>query len=105
MSATSIPAVQTLDDLREYITGVLCEYDQLQPGAYPVTQQLLTRGGVACGVYFCLHGPRAVRYTAIWETDQNSVLFYNSSGERFQRTKLVAAPDLHAEVRRQTTAA
>ena len=31
--------------------------------------------------HFCLHGPRAVKLSAIWETDANTILFYGSRGE------------------------
>jgi hypothetical protein len=32
---------------------------------------------------FCLHGPRAVKMTAIWEKDRNRVLFYGPTGKRY----------------------
>jgi hypothetical protein len=35
-----------------------------------------------------------VKFSAIWETQQNSVLFYGSGGERIGRTQLVEAPQL-----------
>jgi hypothetical protein len=34
--------------------------------------------------------------SAIWETNRNTILFYDSSGERFQRVQLIAAPALEA---------
>ena len=37
---------------------------------------------------FCQVGPRAVRLTAIWEAAQRTVLFYDSTGERFHRVRL-----------------
>jgi len=52
------------------------------------------RAGKPCGIYFCLHGPRATKFTAIWETDRNQVLFYGSRGERILRTQLLEAPVL-----------
>ena len=87
-------AVQTLDELREYVNETLCRYDQLLPGAFSMTQRMLTRAGKPCGVYFCLHGPRAVKYTAIWETHQQTILFYGPTGERFQKVQLEQAPIL-----------
>jgi hypothetical protein len=54
------------------------------------------RGGKPCGLYFCLHGPRAVTFSAIWETANNTVLFYDSSGERFQKTQLVSPAEAAA---------
>jgi hypothetical protein len=50
-------------------------------------------------MYFCLHGPRAVHLTAIWETDRNTILFYGSRGERAHRTRLIEAPAIEAVVR------
>jgi hypothetical protein len=34
---------------------------------------------------FCLHGPRSVKLTAVWETISNTVLFYDSTGQRRQK--------------------
>ncbi len=59
-----------------------------------MTERILVRGGKPCGIYFCLHGPRSVQVTAIWETDRNTVLFYNCSGERFHKALLVQSPCL-----------
>jgi hypothetical protein len=88
--------MQNLDNLRAYVNEVLCEFSQLEVGAFPVTERILTRGGSPCGIYFCLHGPRAVKLSAIWETNQNTILFYGSNGERFHRVQLVEAPELEA---------
>lgn len=91
---TRYQQIDNLNDLREYIYLTLCEHSQLQIGVYDMTERILVRGGTPCGLYFCLHGPRRLRSTAIWETDRNQVLFYGSDGERFQRTQLVEAPRL-----------
>ena len=86
--------LQNLDNLREYVNEVLCEHNQLEIGAFPITERILVRSGRPCGIYFCLHGPRAVKFSAIWETNQNTILFYGSDGERFLRVQLVEAPQL-----------
>lgn len=86
--------IHSLDDLRGYVNETLCEHYQLQMDAFEMTERVLRRGGRPCGVYFCLHGPRAAKFTAIWETERNQILFYGSSGERFQRTQLLEAPSL-----------
>jgi hypothetical protein len=59
-----------------------------------MTERVLVRGGKPCGIFFCLHGPRSVKFSAIWETTQNQILFYDSNGERFQKTQLLEAPTL-----------
>jgi len=81
--------IESLDQLREFVYGTLCEDGLFEPGVFPMTEQILVRGGRPCGIHFCLHGPRQVRFSAIWETDRNSVLFYGSSGQRIHKTQLV----------------
>jgi len=86
---------QRLDDLpaiRRFVTETLCEKDQLEARFFPLSEQVLVRRGAPCGVYFCLHGPRSLRLTAVWETDSNTILFYGSRGERFRKTQLIAPP-------------
>lgn len=85
---------RTLDELRRYVIGVLCEQDQLEPDAFPFTERLLVQNNKPCGVYYCLHGPRQVKFSAVWDAARNVVLFYGASGERFQMTRLLEAPAL-----------
>lgn len=86
--------IQDLSDLRHYVHHTICNQNQLEPGAFEVTERILVRNEQPCGIFFCLHGPRSVRLTAIWETDRNTILFYSSSGQRVQKTQLVHAPSL-----------
>ncbi len=86
--------IQDLGDLRHYVHETICHQNQLEPGAFAVSERILVRGRRPCGIFFCLHGPRSVKLTAIWETDRNTVLFYSSSGERVLKTQLVHAPAL-----------
>ena len=91
---TSSPVIRTLDDLRDYINTILCQHNQLEIGAFPLTERILIRADRPCGIYFCLHGPRAVKFSAIWENQRNTVLFYGSTGERFHKIQLIEAPHL-----------
>jgi hypothetical protein len=84
--------IHSFAELHDYVNQTICQHYQLKLDAYPLTERTLTRSGRPCGIYFCLHGPRAVKFIAIWETDSNSILFYGSDGERFQRTRLTDAP-------------
>jgi len=84
--------MQNLNDLRDFIQKTLCDQNELELNAFPMSERILMRSGRPCGMYFCLHGPRAVKFSAIWETDKNSILFYGATGERFQKVQLVAAP-------------
>jgi hypothetical protein len=71
MVTNIIHPIDNLNELRAYVNATLCEIFQLQPGAFPMIEKVLHRAGKPCGIYFCLHGPRAVRFTAIWETENN----------------------------------
>ena len=86
--------IDNLTDLRAYIQNTICQQNELQAGAFDITERILIRGRRPCGIFFCLHGPRSVKLTAIWETDRNTVLFYSSSGERVCKTQLAQAPIL-----------
>ena len=96
---TSSPVIQTLDQLRDYVNTTLCRHNQLEIGVFPLTQRVLVRAQRPCGIYYCLHGPHSAKFSAIWETQHNTVLFYASSGERIEKVQLVEAPRL------ETTAA
>jgi hypothetical protein len=86
------------EQIRNYVLETLSRLELLKSDCCHLTVRLLSRAGRPCGVYFCLHGPRAVRLSAIWETDSNSILFYGSRGERVGRTQLVEAPELPTTV-------
>jgi len=94
MTSTSAcaPENRSFEDLRNYIYETICEHFHLQPGAFSLTQRILTRGGKICGVFFCVHGPRSVKFSAIWELEHNQILFYNPAGVRFLRVQLPYLP-------------
>ncbi|MDX1965272.1 MAG: hypothetical protein SFX18_19155 [Pirellulales bacterium] len=78
--------------LRQLILTTLCEHEQFEPDAFPLTAQSLIRQGKVCGLFFCLHGPRSVRITAIWESAANVVYCYGANGERFATLQLASTP-------------
>jgi hypothetical protein len=86
--------IDNLNDLRAYVQNTICYQNELQVGAFDITERILVRGRRPCGIFFCLHGPRSVKLTAIWETDRNTILFYSSSGERTFKIQLIQAPVL-----------
>ena len=86
------PQLNDYDQLRRYVYETLCQQSELEPGVFPLTEKALLRGGRPCGVSFCLHGPRSVKTTAIWETDCQTVLFYDATGERIGKIKLAQSP-------------
>ncbi len=93
---TRLQKMESLGDLRQYVHESLCEQNELERGAFPMTERILLRSGKPCGVYFCLHGPRSAKFSAIWETECNRILFYGSTGERLSKVQLVEAPRLEA---------
>lgn len=95
---TEILRLEDFIALRKYVNETLCSKDQLETDHFPLSERILVRQGAPCGVYFCLHGPRSLCLTAIWETDGNTILFYGSRGERFRTTKLIAAPRIENDL-------
>jgi hypothetical protein len=95
---TPSAVIKNLDELRAYVKNILCLENQLESDAFPLTERILIRADRPCGVFFCLHGPRGVKFSAIWETQRNTVLFYGSTGERFGKIQLVEAPRLEPAV-------
>jgi hypothetical protein len=85
-----------LSSLREFVSNTLCQQNDFEMGVFKVTERLLVRHKRPCGIFFCLHGPRSVKLTAVWEIENNSILFYGSTGERVQKTTLSSAPALEA---------
>ncbi|MEN6458125.1 MAG: hypothetical protein ABFC63_04285 [Thermoguttaceae bacterium] len=86
--------IASVHDLRDYVNKTICSRFELREGAFTLSQRVLMRGNKPCGMYFCLHGPRATKFIAIWETDRNQVLFYGTRGERVLKTQLLDVPSL-----------
>lgn len=86
----------TFDLLKKFVYQTLCHHEQLEIGVFPMTEKILTRRTVPCGVYFCLHGPRSVKFTAIWDADRNTILFYGATGERFMKREWTSETPLLA---------
>lgn len=84
--------IKTIQQLRQFVSHTLCQQNNFEEGIFQVTERILTQGERLCGIFFCLHGPRSVKLTAVWETQTNSILFYGSTGERFRKATLAQAP-------------
>lgn len=81
-------AIGSVEHLRRFVHETLCHQNELEVNFFQVTERVLLRGGKPCGLYFCLHGPRSTKFTAIWEMERNTVLFYGSAGQRLHRAQL-----------------
>ncbi len=97
MQLTTSAELDDLCQLRQYVSHTLCRENNIEVGVFQITERLLKRRGRPCGIYFCLHGPRSVKLTAIWETEKNTILFYGSTGERFKQTKWNDSPNNHTD--------
>lgn len=84
--------INNIQQLRNFVSYTLCKQNDLEEGIFQITERVLTRAQNVCGVLFCLYGPRSVKLTAVWEKEGNSILFYGSTGERFQKTELESEP-------------
>jgi hypothetical protein len=90
-----IPVVSlpSLEELYHHVRHVLCSHDNLDPAQTPLFQALITRSRRPCGLFFQAQGPRLLRTTAIWVSEENRLLFYDSTGLRFAEARLCEAPD------------
>lgn len=88
--AVSLP---TLEELRQYVLQTLCAHDHLDPEQTPLYQGLVTRHGKPCGLFFQVQGPRMMKNYAVWAGEENRILFYDSTGLRFDQIQLSDAPD------------
>ena len=69
-------------NIREIVEEEICCKNQLLPKAFPLTEKLLRKQGNPCGIFYCLHGPRSIRLTAVFDIETARVLFYDSTGQR-----------------------
>jgi hypothetical protein len=89
----AVVCLASLDALRAYVRQTLCAHDQLDAESTPMQQSVITRSGRSCGLFFSLHGPRMVKTYAVWAGEENRILFYDSTGQRFAEVRLSEAPD------------
>ena len=86
-------ATPQIEQLRKLVSKVLCKQSDFEEGIFKISERTLKRGQDACGIFFCLHGPRSVKLTAVWECKDNSIRFYGSNGEKFKTIYLDSGDD------------
>ena len=84
-------ATPSIEQLRQLVSKVLCSQSDFEEDIFRLSEKLLKKGQEICGIFFCLHGPRSVKLTAVWESQENSIRFYGSNGEKFKTINLEAA--------------
>jgi hypothetical protein len=85
-------ACAAMEELVAYVHRVLCEKDALDPAQTPLFRTPLRKGNRLCGLIFHVEGPRLLRTSAVWSADDDRVIFYDSTGLRFQETRLSESP-------------
>jgi hypothetical protein len=88
-----VACLPTLEELKRHVLYKLCERDNLDPAQTPLRQAVITRRGQPCGLFFQAQGPRLLKNYAVWAGDENRILLYDASGERFGEIRLSEAPD------------
>ncbi len=93
MVSKTVSSIESLSDLKFFVYQTLCRDHELLMNAFPTSETVLKRGrkhegAQSCGIMFCLHGPRAVKFSAIWEKQNNRILFYGPSGRRYLQVEL-----------------
>jgi hypothetical protein len=89
-----VVALPNLVEMRRFVKSILCERDNLDLGQTPLFEAPLKKDGRVCGLYFEVHGPRLLRSSAIWTEEENRLLFYDSTGDRFADVRLSEGPEL-----------
>jgi hypothetical protein len=87
-------AFSAVEDLAGFVHSVLCDKDALDPAQAPLFRTPLRRGDRVCGLVFHVEGPRLLRTSAVWSSDDSRVIFYDSSGLRFREVELSETPSL-----------
>lgn len=80
----------TFEELRDFVHRTLCARAELDLST-PLLEAPLYRRGKVCGAEFTLLGARSCRLSAIWETIEGRILFYDQLLQRFQ-VSLVRGP-------------
>lgn len=96
MQLQTLPGFQSFVELKDYIHTTLCHREQLDTEAFPMKEQILKRGDKRIGFLFSILGPRSVSFNAIFETERNTIHFYNSAGERVLSNLLQNPPPMVA---------
>ncbi|AWM42533.1 hypothetical protein C1280_35885 [Gemmata obscuriglobus] len=94
MMSRAVVAFSGAEELARYVHTVLCDRDALDPNQSPLVRTPLNRGARVCGLVFHVEGPRLLRTSAVWSADDARIIFYDSSGVRFQDVTLSESPAL-----------
>ena len=89
----AVASLPTLLELRRHVHEAPCAHDHLDPAQTPLFEGVVLRRGRPCGLFFQVQGPRLLKAYALWASEEDRILFYDSGGERFAELRLSDAPD------------
>lgn len=87
-------ALPTVAELHEFVHRELCRFDALDPDQAPLRKSPIAKLGRRCGWIFHVDGPRNLRTSAIWATEESRILLYDSTGMRVREVKLNQSPEV-----------
>jgi hypothetical protein len=87
-SASAPELIRTRAEVAQYVHFRLCERENLLEDQSPLVAQPLRLGERICGWHYEVRGPRNVRLTAIWSSDQRMLYLYDAAGQRFEKKPL-----------------
>jgi hypothetical protein len=90
---SAVLSLPTLEEMCLHIHQTICEKNALDPEQSPLRRMVINRRGRPCGMFFEVAGTRLMRSYAVWAGDENRILFYDNSGERYAEVVLSDAPD------------
>ncbi len=88
----SVVACAAVEELAAFVHQVLCDRDALDLAQTPLYRTPLQKGERICGLIFHVQGPRLLRTSAVWSADDDRVIFYDSTGQRFHEVRLSESP-------------
>ena len=93
----AVVACAAIEDLAAFVHQVLCEKDALDPAQTRLFRTPLRKGPRVCGMVFHVEGIRLLPTSAVWSSDDDRVIFYDSNGSRFHEVRLSESPELAGE--------
>jgi hypothetical protein len=88
----AVVACAAVEELAAFVHQVLCTRDALDPTQTPLFRTPLRKGERVCGLIFHVEGPRLLRTSAVWSAEDDRVIFYDSTGQRFHEVRLSESP-------------
>lgn len=82
MTGLPVDCQRIFEMICNFVREELCERNELEVDAFEMSHRALKRSGEPCGYYFCVHGPRSVKLTAVWDFQKRAIYFYDSLGRR-----------------------